>query len=140
MSGLNAFLSQNAIKMENEKHIISDRFKDENGKTIPWEIRSMTESESSSMRKQFTKKIKNKNGTITTDTDTEGYIAKVVVECVVFPNLKDAELQKSYGVMGAESLIKKMLKTGEYSRLVEIVQEVNGFDEDMNEIVEKAKN
>lgn len=140
MSGLNAFLSQNAIQMENEKHVISDRFKDENGKTIPWEIRSMTESESSSIRKQFTKKIKNKNGTITTDTDIEGYIARVVVECIIHPNLKDAKLQESYGVMGAESLAKKMLKTGEYSKLVEIVQEVNGFDEDMNEIVDKAKN
>ena len=140
MSGLNAFLSQNAIQMENEKHVISDRFKDENGKTIPWEIRYMTESESSSIRKQFTKKIKNKNGTITTDTDIEGYIARVVVECIIHPNLKDAKLQESYGVMGAESLAKKMLKTGEYSKLVEIVQEVNGFDEDMNEIVDKAKN
>ncbi|MNN89462.1 Phage XkdN-like protein [compost metagenome] len=59
---------------------------------------------------------------------------------MTFPDLKNAELQKSYGVMGAEALLHKMLLPGEYANLVQKVQELNGFDADMNELVEEVKN
>ncbi|MCF6464205.1 phage tail assembly chaperone [Clostridium sp. Cult1] len=139
MSGLNAFLSQNAIKAENEKHIISDRFVDEKGKPIPWEIRALTAEEDEALRKSCTKKIRNK-GIITQETNYEEYMAKLIVECVVFPNLRDKELQESYGVLGADKLVKKMLTSGEYAELLEKVQEVNGFDVGMDELVEEVKN
>lgn len=139
MSGLSAFLSQNAVKIENEKHVISERFLDKDGNPIPWEIKALSEAENEALRKSCTKKTRNK-GLITTDVNYEEYLTKLVVECVVLPNLKDAELQKSYGVLGAESLVKKMLTAGEYAKLLEKVQEVNGFDRDMEELVEEAKN
>ncbi len=139
MSGLNAFLSQNAIKAENEKHIISDRFVDEKGNPIHWEIRALTAEEDEALRKSCTKKIRNK-GIITQETNYEEYMAKLIVECVVFPNLRDKELQESYGVLGADKLVKKMLTSGEYAELLEKVQEVNGFDVGMDELVEEVKN
>lgn len=139
MSNLNAFLSQNAIKVENEKHVISNRFKDENGKLIPFEFRALTEAENERIRKSCTKKIKSK-GVVSTDIKFEDYIAKLAVESVVFPNLKDKELQESYGAMGAENLLKVMLTTGEYATLMEKVQKINGFDIDDEEIIEEAKN
>lgn len=141
MSGLSAFLSQNAIKIENEKHVISERFIDEKGNPIPWEIRAIDETFNESLRKQCTKKERDKKTrAIIERTNYELYLAKLIVECVVFPNLKDKELQESYGVLGAESLVKKMLTAGEYSELVEKVQEVNGFDVEDEEIIEEAKN
>ncbi|NLY47181.1 MAG: phage portal protein [Tissierella sp.] len=139
MSGLNAFLSQNAIQVENEKHVISTRFVDEEGKPIPWEIRALSENENAMLRKTCTKRTRNK-GVVTTDTDYEGYLAKLVTECVVYPNLKDKGLQESYGVLGAENLAKTMLTAGEYSELLEKVQLVNGFDIGIEELVEEAKN
>lgn len=139
MSNLNAFLAQNAIKTENEKHVISDRFVDDNGKPMEWEIRALSESENEALRKSCTKKVRSK-GMISTDVNYEAYLAKLVVECVVFPNLKDASLQESYGVLGAENLVKTMLTSGEYNKLLEKVQLVNGFDVGMEEIVEEAKN
>ncbi|MGN9164968.1 phage tail assembly chaperone [Tissierellaceae bacterium HCP3S3_D8] len=139
MSGLNAFLSQNAIKAENEKHVISERFVDEKGNPIPWEIRALSEKENQALRKSFTKKTRVK-GVVVTETDYEGYLAKLVTECVVFPNLKDKELQESYGVLGAESLAKTMLIGGEYNELLEKVQLVNGFDLEDERIIEEAKN
>ena len=139
MSGLNAFLSQNAIKTENEKHVISDRFVDEKGEPIPWEIRALTAEEDGALRKSCTKKIRNK-GIITQETNYEEYISKMVVECVVSPNLRDKELQESYGVLGADKLVKKMLTSGEYAELLEKVQLVNGFDIGMEELVEEVKN
>ncbi|MBW7457350.1 phage portal protein, partial [Paenibacillus sepulcri] len=58
----------------------------------------------------------------------------------IYPDLKNAELQKSYGVLGGDQLIKKMLLSGEYAALVQKVQKVNGFDRDINELVEDVKN
>ncbi len=136
---LKAFLSQNAIKAENEKHVISERFVDEKGNPIPWEIRALTAEEDEALRKLCTRKIRNK-GLVTQETNYEEYIAKMVVECVVFPNLKDKELQESYGVLGADKLVKTMLTSGEYAVLLEKVQLVNGFDVGMEELVEEAKN
>ena len=54
--------------------------------------------------------------------------------------MNDAELQNSYGVMGADALLKKMLKPGEYAAYLEKVQEINGFNETFDEKVEEAKN
>ena len=56
------------------------------------------------------------------------------------PNLNDKELQDSYHVMGADTLLKAMLTAGEYANYLERVQEVNGFDVPMEELVEDVKN
>ena len=64
----------------------------------------------------------------------------MATRCVVFPNLNDKDLQDSYGVMGAEKLLKEMLKPGEYQDLIKKIQEVNGFNVSMDELVEEAKN
>ena len=54
--------------------------------------------------------------------------------------MNDKELQDSYGVMGADSLLKAMLTAGEYANYLEKVQAVNGFDVPMDELVSEAKN
>jgi len=58
----------------------------------------------------------------------------------VFPNLNDSELQDSYKVMSADKLLKVMLKPGEYQDYLKKVQEVNGYDVPLDELVEEAKN
>ena len=50
------------------------------------------------------------------------------------------DLQDSYGVMGAEELLKVMLLPGEYANYLGKVQEICGFDKNMNDLVEEAKN
>lgn len=40
------------------------------------------------------------------ETDYNAYLGKLDARCTVFPNLDDAELQNSYGVMGADALLK----------------------------------
>ncbi|EQG32401.1 phage XkdN-like family protein [Clostridioides difficile DA00129] len=62
------------------------------------------------------------------------------METIVFPDLHDAELQNSYGVMGAEELLTTMLTPGEYTDLSSEVGEVNGFDRTFEDKVEEAKN
>ena len=76
----------------------------------------------------------------TQETDYNQYLGKLASKCTVFPNLNDKELQDSYHVMGADTLLKAMLTAGEYANYLEKVQEVNGFDVPMEELVEDVKN
>ncbi|BBH19830.1 phage portal protein [Paenibacillus baekrokdamisoli] len=137
---LSAFFAQNATAEETEDFTVSDRFKTADGKPISWKLRSISASEDEECRRAATKVIKGKRGQSTKEISTDEYLAKMAVACVVHPNLKDAELQSSYGIMGAENLLRKMLRAGEYATLIEKVQEINGYDKDMNELVEEVKN
>lgn len=140
MSDLSVFFQQNVETDIIEEFEVSKRFKDVEGKPVPWKLRTMTEDENESIRKSVTRRVKGKGGIQTTETNHDEYIAKLAVSSVVFPNLKDADLQKSYGVLGAESLLRKMLLPGEYASLLEKVQEMNGFDRDINDLKEEVKN
>lgn len=141
MSNLSAFLAQNALKAENVKYPASKRFI-EKGKPIDWEIQPVTSDEDEALRKSCTKRVQvpGKRGAYIPETDFEKYLGTLAAKCVVFPNLNDAELQNSYGVMGADALLKTMLLPGEYQELLKKVQEVNGFDVPLDELVEEAKN
>lgn len=138
----NAFLKQNVEKVSIEKFVVSTRFKDADGNPIEWEIRPLTSAEDEDIRKSCTKKVKapGKRGTWITDTDGNDYLSKMVASCVVFPNLNSVELQNDYGVMSNTQLLKVMLLPGEYASLVEKVQEINRFDETIDELVDEVKN
>jgi hypothetical protein len=142
MSNLSAFLSQNAVKEDNIKHAASKRFLDEKNNPMEWEIKSITSEEDEAIRKECTKKVQipGKRGQYTQETDYTKYVGKLGAACTVFPNLNDAELQNSYGVMGADALLKTMLKPGEYADYLAKVQEINGFEQTMEDLVDEAKN
>lgn len=140
MNDFKAFLQQNALEIENIKFPVSDRFLDEEKKPIEWEIKAVTSDEDARIRNTHTKKVSGKGGLVTRSFDAEEYLATLATRCVVFPNLNNAELQNSYGVMSAEQLIKKMLKPGEYQKLLQKVQEVNGYNLTINDLVDEAKN
>lgn len=138
---LTAFLAQNAKKVENRKYVASSRFVDENGKPIEWEICCITAGENQKLRKSCMKNVPivGKRGQYTPEFDTAAYQAKLAVRCTVFPDLNDAELQESYGVMGAEALISTMLTGGEFDEYISALLDLNGFT-DMGEMVDEAKN
>jgi len=140
MSALTSFYAGNAAQTQNEFFVVSDRFQDEQGKPIPWEIRSLSAAEEEACRKAATRRVKTKGQGAVTETNSEEYLAKLAVECVVHPNLKDAGLQQSYGVLGAESLLRKMLLSGEYMGLIHKVTEINGFDRETEDMIEEVKN
>lgn len=72
--------------------------------------------------------------------DTSEYQAKLMAAAVVMPDLHDAALQDSYGVMSPEELLKEMLDdAGEYADLAIKVQQISGFTT-LAEDVETAKN
>jgi hypothetical protein len=141
MADLRAFLRENAEVMENVKIVVSERFKGEDGKPVPWEIRPLGEDEVDRLRKACTKRVKSKSRGARDDVvDTDLLGAKLIAESVVYPPLKSAELQESYGVVGAEALAKKMLFFGEYANLTKKVYEISGLDDDFEDDKEEAKN
>lgn len=142
MSNLNAFLSQNAIKPENVKKVISERFVGEDGKAVPWEFAAISAERDAEIRKACTKRvpIPGKKNMYQQETNRDEYLNIMNAESVVYPNLNDAALQDSYGVKSAPDLLKKMLISGEYSVLTQIVSEINGYDVTLADKVDEAKN
>jgi len=142
MGNLSGFLAQNALKVENVTHVVSKRFLDEKGKPIPWEISCITSTEDEALRKSCTKRVPvpGKRNQYTQETDYNLYLGKLAAKCTAFPNLDDAELQNSYGVMGSDALLKIMLTPGEYADYLTKVQEVNGFEVTFQDSVDEAKN
>lgn len=129
---LNAFL--NPIKSENDRVVISKRFQEE-GNPVKWEVRPIMNDENDNLIKKHTKKDKRGNQVF----DRVSYMNELIASSVVFPDLKDAELQKAYGVMGEAQLLSKMLLVGEYASLAEAVQRISGLDVD-EDLVDEAKN
>ncbi len=133
MSSLNAFL--HPIQTENKEIIVSNRFI-ENEKPVPFVIRPISQDENKQMIKKYTKR--DKKGAETFDR-TE-YVSALTAAAVIFPDLKNAELQKAYGVLGESALLQKMLYIGEYAELAQAAQELSGLDKDINDDIEEAKN
>lgn len=138
---LSAFFAQNAKKADNRKFVASSRFIGDNGNPLEWELAAITAGENQRLRKNCMKSVpvNGKRGQYTQEFDTATYQAKLAVKCVVFPDLNNAELQESYGVMGAEQLISAMLMPGEFDELISTILDLNGFT-DMGEMVDEAKN
>ena len=51
MGNLTAFLAQNAKQVENVKLVVSDRFTDEDGKPLEWEVRCISSREDETLRR-----------------------------------------------------------------------------------------
>ena len=135
MNSLTAFL--HPVKVENKKVVISDRFV-ENGKPVEWELRAVSEKENGALEREYTKTNK-KTGV--QQLDRVGFGHALTAAGVVFADLNNAELQKAYGTLGAESTLEKMLTVGEFAKLSEEVSALSGLDaDDINDQIDEVKN
>lgn len=145
------FFAQNQIKKQSVRVIVSNSFVDDDGNPIPWEIRPITfdENEKIMNAPQVTvEETDRRTGTKTYRTIDTEYVAAICAQSVVFPDLGDRDLQKSFEVATGKritsktQLIKNMLTVGELSKLSEKVIEISdlGDDSTLDEIVGEAKN
>lgn len=138
---ITAFLAGNAIKTEEQEYVASKRFIGKDGKPIPWRLRVLTNDELDDMTRRCKKKeFIPKTREYKVSVDNVKLELEMICASVVYPNLNDANLQDSYGTVGAEATVKAMLTPGEYSDLARAVTEVAGFQMGMNEQVRTAKN
>lgn len=135
-----AFLKKNAVKYTEVEAVISDRFQ-EGGAPVPWRIRVLTQKEMDAISKSCTQRIVDaKTKEERYEVDRDALSRSMLEECVVYPNLKDAALQDSYGVCGAAELAETMLLPGEYADLIKCVTQAQGIDSGMADQIKIVKN
>lgn len=142
MSDLSLFLSQNVEKCEEVAYIASKRIKGADG-PVEWRLKPVTTEVDEAIRKSCTKQVPapgGRKGMYTKEVDYDKYLGKLAATCTTYPDLNNAELQNSYGVMGGDALLKVMLLPGEYADYLAKVQEVNGYEVTQQELVDEAKN
>lgn len=133
---LNDFLLEN---VDNEPETEQIEFK---GFKSPFVIKSLTATELKEIQKRHTRKVLNKQTrTVTVDSDADAISDDLIVSSIVVPDLNNAQLQKSWGVVANPGkLLRKMLLAGQYGKLAEKVQTLSGFDaEDLTSLVDEAK-
>ena len=128
------------IAKENEFIPVSESFKDEEGNTVLWEVRQLTNEEMKFIKKQCVKQVKDKRGGVSVETDSDKMVGLMAATSTVYPDLKNADLQNSYGVYGEVALLEAMLSAGELLAYEQEVNRINGFDVSFDDKVEEAKN
>lgn len=142
MSNFSKFMKANKIQKQNVMHPVTKSLTDENGDPLLWEIRPLTTKENEAIREACTidVPVKGKPNAYRPKVDMNKYQTKLMCAAIVNPDLNNAELQNSYGVMSAEELIKEMVDNpAEYTDLMIFVQNISGF-KTLQDEVDEAKN
>lgn len=107
--------------------VVSERFRGEDGQALAWRLQPVTAED---MQRLWA--AGNADG-------GSGLVLRLLARAVVYPDLQDAALQDSYGVLGAEELLLRMLSPGEYRVLLAAFEKQN-LRPEMPELVRDAKN
>lgn len=135
MSDFSMFLKENVQPVEDVEYVASKRIIGVDGKPVKWVLRPVS-SKAEAEIKDVCVKTKGKSR----DFDMAAYQIKLCAAAVVFPNLKNVELQDSYGVRGEEALLLELLPlSGEFNSLFAKVQEISN-PESLDELVDEVKN
>lgn len=106
-----------------------------------FKIKPITEEENQQLRKNNTKtKFDKRTRQTEKSVDQTEYVTDLALACITYPDLSNAELQKAAGTPGDQkATLKKILKPGEYANLLDEIQDINGFDVDIEDLKDQAK-
>lgn len=138
MGDIKAFLLPPVME-ETKEVVITKRAVDEDGKPVPFVLRRIDQETNDRLLRQAQRKVK-VNGLITTNTDNEKYGKLLVQACVVEPDFKNAEICAYYKTVDPLDVPSRMLSSGEYAKLMQEINTLNGFDDDIDAIEDTAKN
>lgn len=131
MSDLLNFLIENPVDDVTDKVIVSKRLE-----KFPFVIRAMSGPEFSDYQRAATQVGKKKK----VDFNSKLFNELVVLNHTVEPNFRDAETIKKAGCTTPEQFLYKSLLAGEIAELSNRISALSGFDADMEETIEEAKN
>lgn len=143
MSNLSLFLKGNKKQKEVVPYAPTKSLCDEEGNPLEFKWKAISVKEDDALKDACTKEVQvtGKPGVFRPKFDSNKYAAKMIAASCVEPDLYNAELQNSYGVMTPEDLIREMIDNpGEYQDLSLFVQNLNGFNISKAEKVQEAKN
>ena len=130
MSRLSSFLKTNVKDSERTKDVyVSDRFSE------PITIKLLSPKELSRCQEKAVT-IRNKQPHF----DSNVYSMELIKTSIIEPDLRNAELQDSYGVMSEEELLNEMFTGAEFVKITTIANEFNSLDESINDKIKEAKN
>ncbi len=131
-------------------------FKDNNGNIIPFKIKRLGIDKINELRKKYSinkvladdkgKRILDKSGKpiIEKEIDDTRLTNRMIVEALVFPDLKDKELMKFYGCFDIDDMPFKVFKRSkDYQYIASEVLKVLGIGEEEpsdDELINQAKN
>lgn len=120
------FLINNNVGNVLEKDIIvSDRFKDEDGKFLTFKIRNITADEISDIERR-------------TSSSVDRFVYYIEQGCIE-PNFKNIELQNHYSLKSGFDLIKKVLLAGEIDKLATEILKLSGYFKSFDDLIYEAK-
>ena len=131
MSKLTEFLIENPVDDLTEKVNLGGRLKN-----FEFTIKGMTGTQFNEYQKAATKISKGKKVSFDSATFNE----KVIINSTIEPNFKDAEFVKKLGVQTPEQAMYKVLLSGEIAELAKRISQLSGFDVEIEEEIEEAKN
>lgn len=125
-----------SIYYEASRRFISSR----SHQPVKWKIQAIDTVHRDQLLKACKKKIQDPaTRNIQIVTDSNKFTLHMILACVKVPNLNSKQLQDSWKVREAESLIRTMLTPGEYDELGKTVMELNGYDVDATKSDEDAR-
>lgn len=131
MSTVLNFLMSNPVDNITEEVVVSARLA-----KYPFKIRAMTGPEFSEYQKLSTKIGKHKK----VEFDNKTFNEKVVLNHTIEPNFRDVKSIEQSGSISAEQFMYKCLLAGEIAELAQQIIALSGFDKDMEETIDEAKN
>ena len=137
---LQAFLNKDKRDRKNQviEFVVSEDFKDQEGKVVPFQIKPIGFRQFSSLREKHSKThIKDKR--MIKQTNEGAVTLELCAKSIVYPDLRSAELQDFYGVMNETDLVDAMLDFKEIEKLAEKIMEISGLRQDINELKDEAK-
>ena len=143
MGNLALFMKKNKKVRKNTFYPATKTLVDEKGNPLLWEIKPLTTEETEAIRMECTREVPvpGKRNMFRDKIDSNAYLDKLIVHAIVFPDLYNAELQDSYEVMTPEDLLKAMIDNpSEYYDLLNYITEQSGFNKDIQDEIEEAKN
>lgn len=129
MNSLEDFLALPDVNNIVEEVLVSKRL----GK---FKVKAMTADEHGEYMNRSRGKV-NKKGV---DFDSAKFNLLICAGQTISPDFTNAELLQKSGCATPSELIKKKLLAGEIAELANKICEISGFDSDINEDIEEAKN
>lgn len=133
---LQDFLNNNPVENLTEEVAVSPRFKGEDGNLLKFKIKAMSNPEFEEIRKSSTMIKKGRK----VEFDAHKFNLQMVINHTIEPNFKHAESIQKMGCSTPEEYVQRVLLAGEITTLATKIQELSGFDIEMPELVNEAKN
>ncbi|MFE6441363.1 phage portal protein, partial [Bacillus subtilis] len=119
----------------------SKRFVDKKGNVIPFILKPITTERIDELEKENTtfKNVKGRGRV--KDLDSQRFYARIAIESTIYPDFRSKDLREAYKTADPVEVAKRVLSVGgEYANWLNKAIEINGFEDDLEDLEEEAKN